>query len=102
MERLKASGVEYTKNDRLALTARLYVDQGLLGVVDVDHRLKDVMDALQGHVGGHGKKQRSLKEVIPNDHRVFRVTIEKSLARKQSLHGRGHLTITRYREGGRC
>jgi hypothetical protein len=96
MERLKASRVEYTDADRLALSVRLYFNKDLLEIVDVDNRLKDVMDALQGHVGGHGKKQRSLTAIIPNDNQVFRVTVEKSLAPKQSAHGRGHLTIAKY------
>ena len=96
MERLAASGVEYTDKDRLALAVRLYFNEDLLEIVDVDNRLKDVMDALQGHVGGHGKKKRSLPPIIPNDNRVFRVIVEKSLAPKQSADGRGHLTITKY------
>lgn len=95
MERLAESGVAYTDRDRLALAVRLYFSEHLLEIVDVDNRLKDVMDALQGHVGGHGKKRRGLKAIIPNDNRVFRVTVEKSLAPKQSADGRGHLTITK-------
>lgn len=97
MERLAAARVKYTEKDRVALSLRLYFNQGLLKIVDVDNRLKDVMDALQGRVGGRGKKQRSLEAIIPNDNQVFRVTVEKSLPPKQSAHGRGHLTITRHR-----
>lgn len=96
MERLDRSHVKYLETDTLALTVLLYFNEDVLEIVDVDNRLKDVMDALQGHVGGHGKKQRSLKEIIPNDNRIFRVTVEKCLAPKQSADERGHLTITKY------
>jgi hypothetical protein len=65
--------------------------------VDVDNRLKDFLDALQGHVGGGGKKQRMVRPLIPNDNQIFRVIAEKCLPPKQRRHGRGHLTIRKHK-----
>ncbi len=53
------------------------------------------MDALQGRAGG-SKSKRHLAPVIPDDHQVFRVTIEKMLPPGQS-HGMGHLEIRKYK-----
>ena len=66
-----------------------------LGVHDLDNRLKDIMDALQGRAGG-GKALRTLDPVIPNDRQVFKVTIEKMPPPRQS-RGMGHLVIRRYK-----
>jgi hypothetical protein len=38
-----------------------------------------------------------MSPIIQNDSQVFRAVVEKSLPPKQSRHGRGHLTITKYR-----
>jgi hypothetical protein len=94
---LRETNARYSKDDRFEVALRLYFDNHRLPLVDIDNRLKDVLDALQGHVGGAGKKRRMLRPIIPNDSQVFRAMVEKSLPPKQSLHGRGHLTITKYR-----
>jgi Holliday junction resolvase RusA-like endonuclease len=61
---------------------------------DVDNRLKDILDALQGRAGGP-KSTRKLKAIIPNDSQVFCVTVEKLPAPWQS-HGLGHVRVTKY------
>jgi len=71
-----------------------YLKGGALFFHDLDNRLKDIMDALQGRAGG-SKKKRILFAVIPNDRQVFRVVIEMSLPPEQSK-GYGHLLITKY------
>ena len=86
------AGVRFTEKDRIALEVRLYLPKNELRAQDVDNRLKDIMDALQGRVGGTKSKEGLLERLIPNDRRVYRVVIEKSLPPKQSL-GRGHLVI---------
>ena len=58
-------------------------------------RLKDIMDALQGRADG-SKKIRPWPPIIPNDKQIYRVTVEKALAPKQSK-GLGHVLITRYK-----
>ena len=70
------------------------MDDKALNWHDVDNRLKDIMDALQGRAGG-SKKVRALSGIIPNDRQIFRIVIEKSLPPKQSK-GFGHLIVTKY------
>ena len=96
-KKMKETNVCYTTEDKLELIIRLYFDKTKLPVMDIDNRLKDIMDALQGHVGGTGKKQRQLKPIIPNDSQIYRIVAEKSLPPKQS-HGLGHLIIRKYKK----
>jgi Holliday junction resolvase RusA-like endonuclease len=96
-EGLEKAGIRYKDTDRLEIAARLYFQRNKLRLVDIDNRLKDILDALQGHVGGAGKRQRTLKPLIPNDSQVFRVIVEKGLPPKQSKRGRGHLFIRKYK-----
>ena len=90
----KIRGVRYTDKDRLELEVLIYLNESALSFHDVDNRLKDVMDALQGRVGG-SKSKRTLDSIIPNDHQIFKVTVEKKRPPGQSK-GAGHLTIRRY------
>jgi len=96
-EVLQQRRIRYSDRDRFEIVLRLYLSKSKLRLVDIDNRLKDVLDALQGHVGGAGRKHRMLKPLIPNDNQIFRVIAEKALPPKQSKHGRGHLTIRRYK-----
>ena len=90
-----ARGVSYKPDDKLELIITLYLNDTGLRFHDVDNRLKDIMDALQGRAGGP-KSKRCLSPIIPNDHQVFRVFIEKMLLPGQS-HGMGHLVIRKYK-----
>ena len=96
-ERQRKTSVKYTKNDRLAVSIRLYfTNKRAAEIHDVDNRLKDCLDALQGAVGGKGKKAvRRLPAIVPNDNQIWRVVIQKGPAPKQA-HGLGHLTIRRF------
>jgi Holliday junction resolvase RusA-like endonuclease len=96
IKKMKETNVCYTDKDKLEVIVRLYFCDTRLLSMDIDNRLKDIMDALQGHVGGTGKKQRLLKPIIPNDSQIYRVTAEKSYPPKQS-HGIGHLIIKKYK-----
>lgn len=78
----------------------LYFDGVAIGFHDVDNRLKDILDALQGRMGGP-KAARRYQPLIPNDSQIFRVTITKKLPPPQS-HGLGHVTIARHREYDRA
>lgn len=92
----QARGVSYQPGDKLELNVILYMGESGLCFQDVDNRLKDIMDALQGRAGGSKSKHR-LSPLIPNDHQVFRVSVEKKSPPKQS-HGMGHLVIRKYKE----
>lgn len=99
-EATRAAGVRYRRDDELELDVRIFLPDGALGIHDVDNRLKDIMDALQGHVGGKGKKSRALRPLIPNDHQIFRVVVEKESPPKQS-RGLGHIAIRSYQASRR-
>lgn len=93
---VQARGVFYKPVDKLELIVTLYLDQTALKFHDVDNRLKDIMDAMQGRAGGQ-KNKRLLEPIIPDDHQIFKVTIEKKIPPGQS-HGMGHLIVKKYRE----
>jgi len=93
--KMKEKGVRYTSKDKLEIYLRLYFREPDVSKIDVDNRLKDVMDALQGQIGGAGKKRRNTKRVIRNDSQIYRVTVEKGPPPAQS-HDLGHLTIRKY------
>jgi hypothetical protein len=94
-EAVSKRGIVYSAVDKLELKVVLYLKDNALIVHDVDNRLKDIMDALQGRAGGKKGKSK-LKPIIPNDNQVFRVTIEKMAPHKQSL-GMGHLVVRKFR-----
>lgn len=94
----RKSLVTYLLTDKLEVEVRLYMKGSALELHDVDNRLKDILDALQGRAGGP-KHERTLRAIIPNDHQVYRVIVEKSSPPGQS-HGRGHLIIRRLRRKG--
>ena len=89
--------VEYRPEDRLEVRLTLYfTDERASEIHDVDNRLKDCLDALQGRVGGtKTKKDRALPAIVPNDSQIWRVVVQKSFPPKQSRRGLGHLTIRR-------
>lgn len=89
-------GVAYGPKDKLELIVVLYLDAVQLDFHDVDNRLKDIMDALQGRAGGP-KSKRPLRRIVPNDHQIWRALIEKRLPPGQS-HGMGHLVVRKYRQ----
>ena len=96
---MREVGARYEPGDLLELDVRIYLREASLRMHDVDNRLKDIMDALQGHVGGKGGKSRWLHALIPNDSQIRRVVIEKQTPPGQS-HGLGHVIIRRHEPGG--
>jgi Holliday junction resolvase RusA-like endonuclease len=68
-------GVEYDADQLLEVVVVLYLKRGKRhDIHDVDNRLKDILDALQGRFrGGDGKKHR----LIANDNKICRAVVEK-------------------------
>ena len=95
MAAVKKQGVSYPEDAKLAVEVKLYLRGRKLEVHDVDNLLKDILDALQGRMGG-SKAVRKFVPIIQNDRQVFRVVITKSLPPKQSL-GLGHVSVVRMR-----
>jgi Holliday junction resolvase RusA-like endonuclease len=85
--------VHYKAGDRLEVQCCLYLEPWALAHHDVDNRLKDILDALQGRAGGP-KSKRTLAAIIPNDNQIYRVIIEK-LPCKTGSGGWGVVTIRR-------
>jgi Holliday junction resolvase RusA-like endonuclease len=96
MTALKDKGIEYDTAQKLELRITLYLAEPHLKFHDVDNRLKDILDSLQGRMGGSKNKQL-FKRLIPNDRQIYKVTIEKKHPPIQS-HGLGHLEIKKYRK----
>ncbi len=92
---MHAGNVTYSPGDRFAVEIELHMDEGMLGFHDVDNRLKDVLDALQGRMGGPKKLHRHTR-LINNDRQVFQVSISKVLVPAGSKGG-GLLKIRRIR-----
>ena len=90
---MQARHVVYRPADRLAISLVFYLNDSASDIHDVDNRLKDVLDALQGRMGGP-KAVRHFQPLIPNDRQIFRVTVSKMLPPPQS-HGLGHVIISR-------
>lgn len=89
----KTLAVVYDDKDRLEVNVRLYLQAPAIISHDVDNRLKDILDALQGRAGGSKAKQ-TFSAIIPNDRQIYRVVIEKQLPPWQS-HGLGHVVVKR-------
>ena len=96
-ELLKAcqqNAIQYRQNDKLELDIVLFLGEQDIRFQDVDNRLKDIMDAMQGRSGGT-KKVSTMAPIIANDSQIYKVTIEKRDPPKQS-RGLGHLVIKKY------
>ncbi|MFQ5968845.1 MAG: hypothetical protein ACE5MI_14770 [Acidimicrobiia bacterium] len=88
-------GVVYREKDKLELQVRLYLKGTALRLHDVDNRLKDVMDALQGRLGGP-KRIKPRSPIMWNDSQVYRAVAEKRPPSKKS-HGHGYLVLRKCR-----
>ena len=88
---VKRARVVYSPSERLQVHVRLYFHDPALDLHDLDNRAKDVLDALQGRLGG-SKRARPRNPVIPNDRQIWRLIVEKSAPPKQS-HNLGHVTV---------
>ena len=88
------TGVRYTPEDRLEVIVRIYLDDKKLQSIEVDNRLKDILDALQGRADGT-RRVATMKPIVPNDRQIYRVTIEKMKPPGQR-HGLGHLVVRKY------
>jgi len=86
-----ARNVQYLPSDKLEVHVTLNLSPSAALHHDVDNRLKDILDALQGRAGG-SKALHSLQPIVPNDRQIYRVSIEKS-PRTDRKRPRGTITI---------
>lgn len=68
--------MEYEDDDLLDVEVLLYLTRGKRhDIHDVDNRLKDILDALQGRFRGYSPKKH--RRLIANDNKICRAVIEK-------------------------
>ena len=91
--------VQYSDKDKLEVEICFHLTNPKLTILDLDNRLKDVFDALQGFVGDKGKSGE-LRPIIPNDNQIYRVIAEKRLAPKVNRAALSTIVIRRYDHHG--
>jgi hypothetical protein len=74
---LPAPDASYSPDDRLAIDVEIHMTASMLRFHDVDNRLKDVLDALQGRAGGTKAKRGRLRALVPNDWQVFPLDVRE-------------------------
>src|SRR5688572_5530338 len=87
--------VRYSATDKLEVEVRFHLANPKLTILDLDNRLKDVLDALQGFIGDKGKSG-ALRPIIPNDNQIYRVVAEKRLAPKADRAAESTILIRGY------
>lgn len=98
LEEKRERSVQYDPEDTFEVTVLLYLGtkskQKRFSIHDVDNRLKDILDALQGRFG----RSRSSHRLIENDNKVLRVVIEKRLRPKNpNIKSGGWLRVRPFR-----
>ena len=93
-------GIQYEDDDLLEVEVVLYLKSGKRhDIHDVDNRLKDILDALQGRFRGYASNK--LPRLIANDNKICRAAIEKRPTPKVLKNKRkdtgGKLTIRAYK-----
>ena len=88
-------GVGYRDADRLEVRITLFLRERPLDLHDIDERVKDVVDALEGRIAGP-RSRRRIAPIIPSQDQIRRIVLEKTAGggRRGAL---GELSIARYR-----
>ena len=87
-------GVGYRESDQLEMRVSIFLPSRPLDLHDIDERVKDIVDALEGRIAG----RRSRRRIAPivSSGQIRRVILERDT---RTLRGRPFavLTIARYR-----
>jgi Holliday junction resolvase RusA-like endonuclease len=94
-DEIERRGIQYDRDDKLQICIVLYLPKRSLEIHDLDNRSKDVLDALQGRMGG-SKAMPTKTPLVPNDNQFASLSVTKSVPPKQSLQN-GHVTISKFR-----
>lgn len=87
-------GVGYRESDRLEVRIALDLGDRPLSLHEIDERIKDVIDALEGRIAGP-RSRRRIAPIVPDSDQIRRIVLEKAARRgRRSL---GELAISRYR-----
>ena len=87
--------IRYSDTDKLEVEIRFHLQNPKLTILDLDNRLKDVLDALQGFIGEKGKS-RALRPIVPDDNQIYRLIAEKRLAPKADRSALSTIVIRNY------
>jgi Holliday junction resolvase RusA-like endonuclease len=102
-EAARRNGIHYLPDQLFEVEVLLYMTPGKRhDIHDVDNRLKDILDALQGRFRGNwGKEHR----IFANDNKVCRAIIEKrptpKLFKNKKENAGGRIVVRPYRGIGR-
>jgi hypothetical protein len=88
-------GVGYRDSDQLEIRISLALGDRPLDIHEIDERVKDVIDALEGRIAGP-RSRRRIAPIVPSSDQIRRIVLEKEprRARRRAL---GELAISRYR-----
>jgi hypothetical protein len=88
-------GVGYGEGDQLELRIALFLGARDLDIHEIDERLKDIVDALEGRIAG----RRSRRRIAPivSSQQIRRLILDKQEHWSQRGRPFGLLTIARYR-----
>lgn len=92
------AGVHYSDTDKLDVEICFHLQGHKLTKLDLDNRLKQVGDALQGFINDKGAMRagRKRRPIIPNDNQIYRLVAEKRLPSKHDREAPSTITIRRY------
>lgn len=78
MKAASVQGVKRLEGTEVDAELVIYLDpESQLRFHDIDNLLKHVFDALQGRLAGVGRGQPLNQALLPNDHQIRRVIVEK-------------------------
>jgi Holliday junction resolvase RusA-like endonuclease len=95
MEAQDRTPILYASDAKFDIEVVFHLQGRKLTILDLDNRLKDVLDALQGFVGEKGKS-RAFRPIIPNDNQIYRLVAEKRLPSKVNRAALSTIVIRRY------
>ena len=87
-------GVGYRESDQLEVRISLPLGDRPLDIHEIDERVKDVIDALEGRIAGP-RSRRRIAPIVPSSDQIRRIVLEKEprRARRRAL---GELSISRF------
>jgi len=88
-------GVGYRESDQLEIRISLALGDRPLDVHEIDERIKDVIDALEGRIAGP-RSRRRIASIVPSSDQIRRIVLEKE-PRRVRRRALGELAISRYR-----
>ena len=88
-------GVGYRESDLLEVRISLALGDRALDIHEIDERVKDVIDALEGRIAGP-RSRRRIAPIIPSSEQIRRIVLEKE-PRRGRRRALGELAISRYR-----